>query len=55
MLGILGGVKEINTKVKHGRCEVAEGGTEGGILWYQNIEREVMEVDGQLVVHGGQR
>ena len=26
MLGVLGGVKEINTKEKHGRGEVAEGG-----------------------------
>ena len=41
MLYVLGGVKEINTKVKHGRGDVAEGGKRGWdvLLWYQNIER----------------
>ena len=55
MLGVLGGVKEINTKVKHGRHKVAEGGNRGWDIfhWHQGIGRgvSIMEVDGPLVVH----
>ena len=49
-------VKEINTKVKHGKHKAA-GWDRGwdGLPWYQKIESGVpiMEVDGPLVAHGG--
>ena len=57
MLRLFGGEKEINTKVKHGRQKVAEGGNRGWnvLSWYQNIGRgvSIMEVDGPLAVHRG--
>ena len=41
MLGFFGGVEVINTKVKHGKHKVADGGNRGwdGLPWYQNIGR----------------
>ena len=57
MLGVLGGGKEINMKVKHGRHKVAEGGNGGSDIfaWQQGIGRgvSIMEFDGPLVVHRG--
>ena len=61
MLGVLGGVKEIDTKVKHGRHKLQRVGIEGGnrgwdvFHWLQGMERgvSIMEVDGPLVVHRG--
>ena len=57
MLVVFGGVKVINTKVKHGRQKVAEGGNREWEVfhWYQGMKRgvSIMEVDGPLVIHRG--
>ena len=56
-VGFFGGVKVINTKVKHGRQKVVEGGNRWWAVLsrHQGMERgvSIMEVDGPLDVHRG--
>ena len=49
--------KVIITKVKHGRLVITESVKRGWniLFWWQNMEKgvSIMEVDGPLIIHGG--